>query len=256
MNLQLGPLLIWAPAFALVLARIGATMTLLPGLGESDIPVTVRIGLALGVTVLLLPLLLPLMPAVPASGITMGLMVVGEVVTGLWFGWMTRMIMLALPMGAQFIAYFLGISSVLQPDAELGPQSTALAKLFALAAPTLILASGLYTLPLQALMGLFQLIPPGRMLPAGDGLQVAIQAVGTAFALALRVASPFVVAIVIWHFCMGQIARVVSRVQIYFVALPGQILGGLVLLAVVGGGMVVAWHDGVEAFLGNLPGPG
>jgi flagellar biosynthesis protein FliR len=255
-NIDLGELLSWEPAFALVLARIGPMMTLLPGLGESEIPATVRLGLALCITVLLLPILLPLMPVVPASGVTMALMVVAEVVTGLWFGWLTRVIMLALPMGAQFIAYFLGISSVLQPDAELGPQTTAFSKLFGLAAPTLILASGLYTVPLRALVGLYQLIPPGQMLPAGDGLQVAVHSVGTAFALALRVASPFVVAIVIWHLAMGQIARVVVRVQIYFVAVPGQILGGLVLLAAVSGAMVVAWMNGVEAVLGGLPGSG
>jgi flagellar biosynthetic protein FliR len=256
MNLDLGELLAWAPVFALVLARVGATVALLPGLGETVVPSTARIGIALCVTILLLPILQPIMPTVPASGLTMGLMIAGEVVTGLWFGWLTRVIMLALPMGAQFIAYFLGISSVLQPDAELGPQSTALSKLFELAAPMMILASGLYTLPLRALVGLFQLIPPGQMLPAGDGLEVAIHAVGTAFGLALRVASPFAVAGILWQFAMGQISRSVTRIQIYFVALPGQILGGLVLLATAVGAMTVAWQDGVAAFLNGLPGAG
>lgn len=256
MNLDLPDLLTWAPAFALVLARVGATTALLPGLGESEVPATVRIGIALCVTFILLPIVQPLMPPVPASGLTMGLMVAGEVVTGLWFGWLARMIVLALPMAGQIVAFLLGISSVLQPDQELGAQSTALGKLFQLATPTMILASGLYTLPLKGLVGLFQLIPPGQMLPSGDGLQIAVRAVGTTFALALRVASPFVVAGTLWHVAMGQIARAVPRVQIYFVALPGQILGGLVLLAGVAGAMIVAWRDGVAAFLVALPGSG
>jgi flagellar biosynthetic protein FliR len=256
MKLDLAELLTWAPAFALVLARIGAMMTLLPGLGESVVPGMVRVAIAMFVTVLLLPTLLPLMPPVPSSGLAMGLMVVGEVVTGMWFGWLARMIMLALPMAAQFAAYFLGISSVLQPDAELGAQSTALSKLFELAAPVIMLASGLYTVPLKALVGLFQLIPPGQMLPSGDGLQVAVHAVATAFALALRVASPFVVATILWYFAVGQVSRVVSRMQIYFVAMPGQILGGLALLALVVGAMSVAWQNGVGEFLSGLPGSG
>ena len=256
MNLDLSELLTWAPAFALVLARIGATMALLPGLGESVVPAMVRVAIAMCITVLLLPALQPLMPPVPESGLAMGLMIVAEVVTGLWFGWLARMIMLALPSGAQFVAYFLGISSVLQPDAELGAQSTALSKLFELGAPVLILASGFYTLPLKALVGLFQLIPPGQMLPSGDGLQAAVQAVGTAFGLALKVASPFVVASILWHFSVGLVSRVVSRMQICFVALPGQILGGLVLLAVAVGAMTVAWQDGVGPFLSELPGSG
>jgi flagellar biosynthetic protein FliR len=255
-TVTVGDLLAWAPAFALILARIGAMMTLLPGLGESSAPALIRIGVALSITILLVPVLAPAMPPVPASGLALALMVAGEVVTGLWFGWLVRVIALALPVGAQFVAYLTGLSSVLQPDAELGAQSTALAKLFDLAAPVLILTTGLYMPPLRALAGLFQLIPPGHLLPAGDGLTVAVQAAGSAFALALRVASPFVVAAVAWQFAMGQVERVMTRVQIHFVAMPAQIFGGLVLLAAVSGAMVVAWRHGLEDFLGRLPGPG
>lgn len=247
-------LLGWAPVFALVLARVGATMALLPGLGESAAPAIVRIGLALSITILLLPVAQPLTPPVPDSGLAMALMVAGEVVTGLWFGWVARMIVLALPIGAQIIAYLIGLSNVLQPDAELGAQSTALGVLFELAAPMLILVSGLYVLPLQALAGLFTLIPPGHMLPGGDGAQVALQTVGTAFALALQLASPFVVASVVWNVAVGQIARVGGRMQIYFVAMPAQILGGLALLMLTGSTIILVWRDKAESVLGLLPG--
>jgi flagellar biosynthetic protein FliR len=247
-------LLDWAPAFALILARVGAMMTLLPGLGESEAPAIVRIGVALALTILLLPAVQPLMPAVPDSGIELALMVVGEVVTGLWFGWVARTIVLALPIGAQLIAYLIGLSSVLQPDAELGAQSTALGKMFELAAPVLILASGLYALPLQALDGLFRLIPPGHMLPAGDSAEVAVHAVGACFGLALQLASPFVLADIVWHVALGQIARAGSRMQIYFVSMPGQILGGLALLMVTGSAIILAWRDSAQSFLGSLPG--
>jgi len=247
-------LLDWAPAFVLILARVGAAMALLPGLGESVAPAIVRIGVALGITILLLPDLQPLSPLVPESGLKMALMVAGEITTGLWFGWVARMVALALPIGAQFIAYLMGLSSVLQPDAELGSQSTALGKLFELAAPMLILSSGLYVLPLQALDGLFQLIPPGQMLPAGDSAEVAIHAVSAAFGLALQLASPFVVADIVWHIAIGQIARVGSRMQIYFVSMPGQILGGLVLLMITAGAIIDAWRDSAQSFMGLLPG--
>src|SRR5689334_13920058 len=102
-------LLDWAPVFVLVLARVGAAMALLPGLGESAAPAMVRVGLALGLTILLLPGVQPLMSQVPEAGAEMALMVAGEVVTGLWFGWVARMIALALPIGAQLIAYMIGL---------------------------------------------------------------------------------------------------------------------------------------------------
>ncbi len=243
------------PLFALVLARVGAAMALLPGLGESVAPAPVRIGLAVSITILLLPGLAPPPPA-QMEGLNMMLMVVSEVVTGLWFGWIARMIVLALPIAAQYIAFLIGLSSVLQPDPELGSQSTALGKLFEMAGPLLILLFGLYTLPLRALSGLFQLIPPGRLLPVADSTQLATGAVVTALDLALQLASPFVVTGIVWHLAMGQIARMASRMQIYFVAAPGQIFLGLVLLMLTTSAIIMAWHDGARTFLNALPGIG
>ncbi|HEY0181459.1 MAG TPA: flagellar biosynthetic protein FliR [Rhodopila sp.] len=256
MNLTQAALLVWAPAFVLVLARVGAVMALLPGLGEAVAPAVVRIGLALCITILLLPGLLSLIPPVPDAGLAMGLMIAGEIVTGLWFGWITRMVVLALPVGAQFIGYLIGLNSVLQPDAELGAQSGVLGKLFEVAAPVLLLVSGLYRLPLMALRGLFQLVPPGQMLPAGDGAGIATHAVGAAFSLALQLASPFVVIAIVWHLAMGLVARIVSRMQIYFVSMPGQILAGLALLLITGSAIIMVWRDGVEATFMALPGAG
>ncbi|MBS0638960.1 MAG: flagellar biosynthetic protein FliR [Acetobacteraceae bacterium] len=256
MTQSVGDLLAWAPAFALVLGRIGAAMALLPALGEHTVPAMIRAGLALAIAALLAPVLAPGFPPLPDSGLAMALMVAGEVVTGLWFAWLTRLIAVALPMGAQFVASMVGLSSVLQPDPDLGPQSTALAKLFDIAVPVIILSSGLYTIVLEALVGLFRLIPPGHMLPAGDSAQVFVLSVGKVFALALQVASPFVLAAMAWHVAMGQVARVMSRVQIFFVVMPGQILGGLALLAVIAGVMITAWQNGAGDYFATLPGRG
>lgn len=256
MNPDPAALLDWAPAFALVLARVGPAMALLPGIGESVAPAIARIGLALSLTILLLPELQPMVPPVPAAGMSMALMIAGEVIIGLWFGWLARMIVLALPMAAQLIGLLIGLSSVLQPDPELGAQSGALGKLFEMAAPVLLLISGLYRLPLIALDGLFRLVPPGQLLPPGESAEIAIRAVGTSFSLALQLASPFIVITIAWHFGMGLIGRIVSRMQIYFVSMPGQIVSGLSLLALTAGALTLAWGDGVRAFFAGLPGSG
>ena len=55
----------WAPAFALVLARVGAAMASLPGIGEAVAPAVVRICLALSITILLIAELQPMMPPGP-----------------------------------------------------------------------------------------------------------------------------------------------------------------------------------------------
>ena len=53
-NISLLPAL--AAAFMLVFARIGAMVMLLPGLGESNIPVRIKLAIALLLTLVILPL--------------------------------------------------------------------------------------------------------------------------------------------------------------------------------------------------------
>ena len=101
-------------------------------------------------------------------------MVVAEVITGLWIGWLARLLVLALPIAGQFIAYMLGVANVLQPDADLGGLASPIEQLFAMVAPLIILITGLYAVPLAALAGSYKLIPPGTLLPAADTAETAV----------------------------------------------------------------------------------
>jgi flagellar biosynthetic protein FliR len=83
---------------------------------------------------------------------------------------------------------------------------------------------------------------------------LAVGAFGRCFALAPKLASPFVLSAVMWHVALGLLSRLVPNVQVYFVSLPGQILGGLVLLAVLVGALLTTWQDAVSAGLARLPG--
>ena len=246
----------WAFGLMLVLARVVGAIMLLPGLGEVAPPSMVRAGLALCVTLLLLPILLPDLPPAPEAGLQCGLMLAAEIATGIWFGWLARLLVLALPMAGQFVAYMVGISNVLQADAELGPQTTAVARLFDAAVPMLILIAGLYKVPLAAMEGLYRLIPAGSMLPAVDGIQSVLRAIVESFTLALRLASPFVLAGLVWHVATGLMARFLPRLQVYFVAVPGQILVGMLLLGALSGALLSAWLEATRAGFATMPGTG
>jgi flagellar biosynthetic protein FliR len=244
----------WGFGLVLVFSRIGAACIMLPGVGEAELPGTVRAGFTLALTVLLLPVLAPLLPAVPSSPWLIFGMVAAEVATGLWLGWLPRLLMQALPVAGQFASTMMGLASVLQPDPGLGPQTTALSRLFSLAAPVALFASGLYALPLAALAGSYHLIAPGALLPVADGAPSAVAAVGEAFALALRLAAPFVAAGLVWQGGLGLLARLVPNLQVFAAAMPGQILAGLVLLTLLGAGMVSAWQGEMRTALALLPG--
>ena len=181
----------WTVIVTLVLARTGCAIMLLPGVGEADAPAITRAGIAVTMTVLLAPIVAPLVPPGIVDLSHFARALAAEMLTGIWLGWLARVVVLALPMAGQIIAHMIGISNVLQNEAGV-PANTALSRLFTLAIPVLLLSSGLYALPLSALVNSYQTIPPGQFLPVRLGTELAITTATRAFALSLQLAAPFV----------------------------------------------------------------
>ncbi len=240
----------WAFAFMLVLCRVGAAVMLLPGLGEAEPPPMLRVGLSLA----LVALVLPGVGLVAPPGVwPMAMMAGAELLCGLVLGWLARCIALALPMAGQTISLMLGLTSVVLPDPVLG-QSSVVMRLFALAAPVLVLGTGLWAMPVAALSGSYTLVPVGHLMPVADGVDAAVGAVATAFGLALRLAAPFLIASVVWQAALGLLSRLLPQLQIYFAALPGQVVGGLALLAVLATSLAEIWVEAARDSFNTLPG--
>jgi len=240
--------------FVLVLCRVGAAIMVLPGIGESEIPAVVRAAFAVGVSVLIYPEVQPVLPqAASLSLADLGTIAV-ELGCGLLIGWLARLMVLSLPIAGQLISTLVGLSSVLQPDPELGSQTTGVSRLLALAAPVLVLSSGLYALPLGALAGSYRLAPPGHMLPAGDVAESVAVATEACFSLALRLAGPLLLADFVWQAMLGLLSRLVPSLQVHSLSLPGQILGGMLLLAWLINPVLELWLREVRVAFETLPG--
>lgn len=238
----------------LVLARFGAAAMVLPGIGEQEVPTTIRLGLALALVAVLLPVVAPGLPPSPATiGETLRLLLV-ETAVGLWIGGLARAATFALIMAGQATAAMLGLASVLVPDPQLGASGTALGRLFGLAGVVLMLASGLYALPLRALAESYAVLPAGGAFPAGDAAEALALAAAGSLALALRLAAPFVLGAVVFNLALGLLSRLAPQVQVYFVAIPGQILAGLALLALLLPTMLALWTETAAEGFAALPG--
>ncbi len=242
--------------FILLFCRLGAASLLLPGLGEQDIPPSIRLALGLTLPLLLLPVLGPALPAMPEAVPSLVRLVVLEILAGLWLGLTARLVALALVQAGQAAALMIGLSSPLQTDPSIGGQTTAPARLFGLLAAVLTLSSGLYAVPLRALVESYALLPPGAALPLGATADALAQAVADSFSLALRLAAPLLLAAILSNLALALLARVAPQVPAYTIAAPGQILLGLILLALILPSLLRVWLDEAGSSLGRMPGLG
>jgi flagellar biosynthesis protein FliR len=238
----------------LLFSRLAAAAMLLPGLGEQEIPAPVRLSFALLLVPLLLPGLSPELPGVPEQPGELARLVLLEVAFGLWIGGLARLLALAFAVAGQAIGAMIGLASVLVQDPALGSGGTALSRLFGLGAVVFLFSSGLFAIPLQALADSYRVLPAGGAFDGGDAAAVLVAAFAASFELSLRIAGPIIIAAVVMNLALGLLSRLAPQVQIYFVAVPGQILGGFALLALLAPLLLAVFGEAArEAFLA-LPG--
>jgi flagellar biosynthetic protein FliR len=242
------------PLYLPVFIRVALALMVMPGLGETTVPAIARIGISGGIALALTPIVIAPDQAPHVRDLELIPTILSEAVTGIWFGWLTRVITQVLPTVGQYIAYMIGLSNVLQQGVDLGAQSSAFGTLFDIVAPLLFLSSGLYMVPLHALVGLFAVIPIGHVLPLADSTETSVAATGMLIRLSMQLASPFIVMSVLWHIFVGQLSRLGGRLQIYFVSFSGQILLGLLLFMLSIGPILVSWDQMASQFLSQMPG--
>jgi flagellar biosynthetic protein FliR len=240
-------------AFMLVLCRCAGAILLMPGFGENDPPAMLRAGVALSFAVLITPVVAPQLPSVPQGFLPLACMIAGEILTGALLGWLARLVTLALAIAGQILSLATGHSSVLQPDSVLGTLSNAIGGMMNNAAPVLVLASPLYMLPVEALVSSYRVLPVGGGWPAGDYAETAVRAVGECFGLALNLAAPFLLISIIWQTGLGLLSRFTPQLQVYFIAMPGQLLGGLLLMALLAAPLLSAWSTAAQSAFAALP---
>jgi flagellar biosynthetic protein FliR len=78
--------------------------------------------------------------------------------------------------------------------------------------------------------------------------------VSESFALAMRLAAPFIIICIVWQAALAFVSRLVPNIQVHLVSQPAQILGGLLLLSAVIAIMFETWSAGMLQAFSALPG--
>jgi len=244
--------------YLMILCRVSTLVMVAPGLGESTSPMTVRAGIAVTISFLLVPLLEPVLTPVVTlalkSPALLIVMIAQELLIGTFIGWMARLIAMSLIIAMQFIATFTGLASVLQPDPDLGASSTAISHMASFLIPVLFLTTGLYILPLAALTGSYKVFLPGQFPFLNDMAQAAVMSVSLSFRLGLQYAAPFVLVGTLWPALLGVLNRLMPAIQVYGIAMPAQLLGGVFLIALLIQVITGVWQERMQETLLQLPG--
>lgn len=216
---------------AMIFARIGAVLLMLPGVGESYVPPRIRLSLALVVSLALWPVVSGSLPALPETLGGMAGWIIREVLVGLAIGALLRLFLTALSTAGEVVALqtTLAFAQTANPM-QASPGSTISAFLMLLGT-TLIFATNTHHLFIAGLVGSYELIAPARPLVTGDFAAMAVRTLGDAFTLGVQLAAPVLVFAIIFNLASGLVGRVMPAFQVYFAAAPLSIILGLSVFA-------------------------
>jgi flagellar biosynthetic protein FliR len=239
--------------FLLLFARIGALAMLLPALGERQVSTRIRLSFALTLTLVFYPLLSPALPDDPLANLP-GLVVllVGEILIGVAFGLLTRVLISATQVAGASIATNIGLGFAQTVDPVAGQQGVVIGSFLGVVGITLIFVTDLHHVALAGIAGSYEMFPPGEPVPLDDLKDAAVMVVADAFRIGVQLSAPFLVFALVFNLGLGVLAKLMPQLQVFFIAMPVSIGVGLLLFALLVTTMM-GWYLGhVETGLMRL----
>ena len=236
-------------ASGLVFLRVGAVVMLIPGIGEGFVPPRIRLAFALLLSMCLAPVVAPHLPAIPTGLGDLGGQALKELIIGLMLGALLRLMLATQAVAGEAVSIQTTLAFAQTANPLQAQPGAALSSFLTLLGVTLVFAADLHHLFLGAIARSYTLFPPAGRLMVGDAASVALQTVGSSFALGIQLAAPVIVFSLVFNIASGLVGRVMPQFQVFFAATPLSLLLGLSIFALALGGGLMVWLERYQAFM-------
>jgi len=229
--LELEPMLVWMPTLLLVTVRVAGMVAFAPVFGHSAVPVKVRVlvSVAMGVAVvgrLARPV------ALPASSFDLVMGLGCEFLMGAAIGYAARLIFVGVELGAFHVSTQMGLALADVVDPLKADSPSAVRGTYRLVAIVVFLAIGGLRALVGGLLATFKTVPPLGFAPGPALLSSVVGMLAASFVLALKVAAPVLIAMLLATVALGLLQRTVPQCNMLSIGLPVRVMLGLVVVAV------------------------
>lgn len=220
--------------FVLVLARVAGLFLLAPVFGSRMVSLRVRAAIALFVAVAMLPLAHRTSSATPLAGgsaLELLLAIGAETAIGLLLGLLATLVFGAVLMAGELAGMQMGLGLVGLIDPQSHDRAVPLAQWQNTLALLLFLAIDGHHALLQAVARSFDRVPVGGASLGTAALGMALGFAGEVFVLALQIAAPVLVLVLMVNAGLGALAKLIPQLNVMVVGFPVNVAAGFFMLA-------------------------
>jgi flagellar biosynthetic protein FliR len=137
-----------------------------------------------------------------------------------------------LDLAGTIISFQIGLSAATIFNPALQTSGTLPSVLLSLGGLLAIFETNLHHMLLEGVVDSYSLFRPTDPLPIGDLSDTVVRLVSTSFKVGLQLSMPFIVLSLLFTFALGLISRLMPALQIFFVSVPAQLVGGMLVMIV------------------------
>ena len=227
----------------LLACRVGGMLLVAPVYSAKTVPMQLRTGVLLLLTVLLAPAAHAAVMRTGAPPALTPTNFVTEMLVGFAMGFGAAVLVGAMETAGDLASTAIGLSGASLLDPLNGASSSLLAQLGQMFAVTVLLAVNGHLVMLDALAESTRALPVGGGINLQSGLHALLAQGTTLFVLGLRFAAPVIAASMIGNVALAVLSRVAPSLNVLNIAFPLQIAFGLLAL-VASLTFVATWMTG------------
>ena len=215
-------------------ARCAGCLMLLPGFSSVRVPMQIRALLLIALAVAIVPFEgLPKDLGLSSSPFQIVSLLAGESFVGAMIAASIRIFLLAVSFFVTAASYAIGMSgqlgaSVVDTDAE-----PALTTLLSMTILLVLFSLDFHHPVIRALASSYDFLPLGSEIDLSPSAGQLVRMLSDGFLNVFRLASPFLIFALLANFYIALVNKLAPNLQLYFVAAPAVIIGGMFLALAV-----------------------
>lgn len=218
--------------FLLIFARMAGLILVNPVFARKGVPMMVRTGLVLALSILLLPAAAASQAAIGEySTFQMAEALIREVIMGLAVGCVFQFFFYMLYVAGDLLDTVFGLSMGKVMDPVSGIQTSIFGQFINVFFFLYFFATGCYLMTIRLFAYTYEVIPVGAASLMGWKVPYyLVHLFGTVFLMAIKLSLPFVVAEFVLEVSMGVLMKLIPQIHVFVINIQSKILLGMILM--------------------------
>lgn len=222
------------PFFMIVFFRVGGMLLFAPIFGHTNIPLQVRIAIALMFTLVLYSTLHTNQPPLPSTIMPYLAIAVKEIAIGAVVGFAASIIFAAITMAGNLITNTIGLdtATVVDPSSEMGEEEQVITVFLNMLAVLIFLAIDGHHWFIKTTAQSFEVIPVGGFHCTTVTLAKIMAIFESLFVIGIKMSAPSLVALLLTVVVLGFMTKVAQEINVFGIAFQVKILIGFFILVI------------------------